>query len=174
VLRDSRKALLWTAAAILLIVYLTFRNLRMTLLVLMPIVFAIVVTFGLLRLAGHSFSFMAVTAIPLIIGIGIDNGIHLVRRYLEIEPNSILDVAKASGAALIQSNLTTIIGFGALLAATFPPLAEMGLVTSLGVALTLAGGLWVIPAVLLIGDERQAMRGVAATLSTCASPGREK
>jgi len=154
VLRDSRRALLWTAAAILLIVYLTFRNLRITMLVLMPIVFAIVVTFGLLRLAGHSFSFMSVTAIPLIIGIGIDNGIHLVRRYLEKSPNNILDVAKASGAALIQSNLTTIIGFGALLAATFPPLAEMGLVTSLGVALTLAGGLWVIPAVILIGHER--------------------
>ena len=65
------------------IVYLTFRNLRITLLVLMPIVFAIVVTFGLLRLMGHPFSFMSVTAIPLIIGIGIDNGIHLVRRYLE-------------------------------------------------------------------------------------------
>jgi predicted RND superfamily exporter protein len=154
VLRDSRRALLWTAAAILLIVYLTFRNLRITLLVLMPIVFAIVVTFGLLRLAGHSFSFMSVTAIPLIIGIGIDNGIHLVRRYQEKSPNSILDVAKASGAALIQSNLTTIIGFGALLAATFPPLAEMGLVTSLGVALTLAGGLWVIPAMILVGRER--------------------
>ena len=156
ILRDSRRALLWTAAAIILIVYLTFRKWRITLLVLMPIVFAIVVTFGLLRLMGHSFSFMSVTAIPLIIGIGIDNGIHLVRRYLETAPNSILDVAKASGAALIQSNLTTIIGFGALLASTFPPLAEMGLVTSLGVALTLAGGLWIIPAVLLIGGERGA------------------
>ena len=154
VLRDSRRALLLTAAAIVLIVYLTFRNWRITLLVLMPIIFAIVVTFGLLRLMGHSFSFMSVTAIPLIIGIGIDNGIHLVRRYLEKSPNNILDVAKASGAALIQSNLTTIIGFGALLAATFPPLAEMGLVTSLGVALTLAGGLWVIPAVILVGREK--------------------
>jgi hypothetical protein len=151
VLRDSRRALIWTAAAIFLIVYLTFRNWRITLLVLMPIVFAIVVTFGLLRLMGHPFSFMSVTAIPLIIGIGIDNGIHLVRRYLESASNNILDVAKASGAALIQSNLTTIIGFGALLSASFPPLAEMGLVTSLGVALTLAGGLWLIPAVILAG-----------------------
>jgi predicted RND superfamily exporter protein len=154
VLRDSRKALLWTALAIVTIVYLTFRKLRITLLVLMPIVFAIVVTFGLLRIFGHPFSFMAVTAIPLIIGIGIDNGIHLVRRYLEDESNSILTVAKASGAALIQSNLTTMIGFGALLAATFPPLAEMGLVTCVGVALTLVGGLWVIPAVLLTGEKR--------------------
>jgi len=154
VLRDSRRALIWTAAAIFLIVYLTFRNLKITLLVLMPILFAIVVTFGLLRLVGHPFSFMAVTAIPLIIGIGIDNGIHLVRRYQEKTPNRILDVAKASGAALIQSNLTTIIGFGALLASSFTPLAEMGLVTSLGVALTLAGGLWIIPAILLIGEEK--------------------
>lgn len=153
VLRDSRRALLWTVMAIVSIVYLTFRNWRITLLVLMPIVFAIVVTFGLLRLMGHPFSFMSVTAIPLIIGIGIDNGIHLVRRYLESASNSILDVAKASGAALIQSNLTTIIGFGALLAATFPPLAEMGLVTSVGVAFTLVGGLWIIPAAILIGGE---------------------
>jgi predicted RND superfamily exporter protein len=154
VLRDSRRALLWTIMAIVSIVYLTFRNWRITLLVLMPIVFAIVVTFGLLRLMGHPFSFMSVTAIPLIIGIGIDNGIHLVRRYLESASNSILDVAKASGAALIQSNLTTIIGFGALLTATFPPLAEMGLVTSVGVAFTLVGGLWIIPAAILIGGER--------------------
>jgi len=156
VLHDSRRALVWTAAAIVLIVYLCFRNLRVSLVVLMPIAFAIIVTFGLLLLAGHHFSFMSITAIPLIIGIGIDNGIHLVRRYLENERYGILAIAKASGAALIQSNLTTIVGFGALMASSFAPLAEMGLVTSLGVALALAGGLWLVPAVILLGEERTA------------------
>ncbi len=151
VLHDSRRALVWTAAAIVLIVYLCFRNLRVSLVVLMPIVFAIVVTFGLLLLVRHRFSFMSITAIPLIIGIGIDNGIHLVRRYLKNESCGILAIAKASGAALIQSNLTTIIGFGALMASSFAPLAEMGLVTSLGVALALAGGLLLVPAVILLG-----------------------
>jgi predicted RND superfamily exporter protein len=153
VLHDSRRALLWTAAAIVLIVYLCFRNLRVSLVVLMPIAFAIIVTFGLLLLVRHRFSFMSITAIPLIIGIGIDNGIHLVRRYLENERNGILATAKASGAALIQSNLTTIVGFGALMASSFAPLAEMGLVTSLGVALALAGGLLLVPAVILQGEE---------------------
>jgi hypothetical protein len=150
VLHDSRRALFWTAGGIMLIVYLCFRNVRITLLVLLPIAFAIAVTFGLLLLAGHRFSFMAVTAIPLIIGIGIDNGIHLVRRYLESDSHNILDVAKASGAALIQSNLTTIMGFGALIASSFAPLAEMGLVTVLGVSLALVGGLVVIPALLVV------------------------
>jgi predicted RND superfamily exporter protein len=158
VLVDSRRALILTAAAIFLIVYLSFRRLRITLLVLMPIVFAIVVTFGILRLVGHAFSFMCITAIPLIIGIGIDNGIHLVRRYRESEHNRILETTKASGAALIQSNLTTIVGFGALMVSSFAPLAEMGLVTSLGVALTLVGGLWLIPAILHLEEARAARK----------------
>jgi predicted exporter len=156
VLHDSRKALVWTAAGIGLIVYLCFRNLRISLIVLIPIAFGIVVTFGLLLLVRHRFSFMSITAIPLIIGIGIDNGIHLVRRYLENERMGILAIAKASGGALIQSNLTTIVGFGALMASSFAPLAEMGLVTSLGVALALVGGLCLVPAVILLGEERRA------------------
>jgi hypothetical protein len=155
ILHDSRRALVWTAVAIVLIVYLSFRNLWVSLVVLMPIIFAIIVTFGLLLLMGHRFSFTSITAIPLIIGIGIDNGIHLVRRYLENESYGILVIAKASGAALIQSNLTTIVGFGALMASSFAPLAEMGLVTSLGVALALVGGLWVVPAVITLREKRE-------------------
>jgi predicted RND superfamily exporter protein len=160
VLHDSRRALVWTGAGIVLIVYLCFRNVRVSLIVLIPIVFGIVVTFGLLLLFRHRFSFMSITAIPLIIGIGIDNGIHLVQRYLRSrhlgdEGDGILAIAKASGAALIQSNLTTIVGFGALMASSFAPLAEMGLVTLLGVALALVGGLCLVPAVILLGERRE-------------------
>jgi predicted RND superfamily exporter protein len=155
VLHDSRRALVWTAAGILLVVYLCFRNLRVSLIVLIPIVFGTVTTFGLLLLVRHRFSFMSITAIPLIIGIGIDNGIHLVRRYQENAANEILTIAKASGAALIQSNLTTMVGFGALMTSSFEPLVEMGLVTALGVALALAGGLLLIPAVILLEERRR-------------------
>ena len=155
VLRDSQRAMGWTAAGILLIVYLSFRSLRVSLIVLIPIVFGVVVTFGLLLLLRYHFSFTSLTAIPLIIGIGIDNGIHLVRRYQESEHNDILSIAKASGAAIIQSNLTTMVGFGALMTSSFAPLVEMGLVTALGVALALAGGLLLIPAVILLEERRR-------------------
>jgi uncharacterized protein len=161
VLHDSQRAMGWTAAGILLVVYLSFRNLRVSLIVLIPIVFGGVVTFGLLLLLHYHFSFTSLTAIPLIIGIGIDNGIHLVRRYQENESSEILVIAKASGAALIQSNLTTMVGFGALMTSSFPPLVEMGLVTSLGVALALAGGLLLIPAVILLGERRRTVGHVS-------------
>ena len=166
VLHDSRKALVWTAGGIVLIVYLCFRNLRISLVVLIPIVFGVVATFGLLLLVRHRFSFISITAIPLIIGIGIDNGIHLVRRYQENKHNEILAIAKASGAAIIQSNLTTIVGFGALMTSSFAPLVEMGLVTSLGVALALAGGLLLIPAVILLEERRHNV-----TAAPVGSPG---
>ena len=166
VLHDGRRALIWTACGIVLIVYLCFRNIRVSLLVLLPIVFAIAVTFGLLLLVGDPVRFRAITAIPLIIGIGIDNGIHLVRRYLESDRQDILEIAKSSGAALIQSNLTTIVGFGALMASSFKPLAEMGQVTALGVVMALVGALLVIPALLRVwplGQREHSARTAHAT-----------
>jgi uncharacterized membrane protein YdfJ with MMPL/SSD domain len=156
ILSDSGRALVWTAVAVVLIVFFTFRRLWDVMLVLLPIVFAIVADFGVLAIAGHRFSFMCVTAIPLILGIGIDNGIHVMRRYRENQQDGIVAVAQASGAAVIQSNLTTIFGFGALLASGFPPLAELGLVTSLGVGMALVGGLWLLPAVILLAEPRAA------------------
>lgn len=153
ILHDSRRAMLLTTAGIVVIVFLIFRSVRITVLVLTPIVFAIVVTFGVLVLVGHHFSFMAITALPLIIGIGIDNGIHLVQRYLQND-RSVIEMAKKSGAALIQSSLTTLIGFAALLVSSFQPLAEMGLVTTIGVALALAAALWTLPAIILVLGPR--------------------
>lgn len=165
ILHDSRRAMLLTTAGIILIVFFMFRSVRITALVLAPILFAMVVTFGVLFLVGHRFSFMAITALPLIVGIGIDNGIHLVQRYLQGE-SSIIETAKASGPALIQSSLTTLFGFGALLISTFQPMAEMGLVTTVGVALALAGAIWMLPAVILVLGPRP---GVVADRSAAIS-----
>jgi predicted RND superfamily exporter protein len=155
VLKDNRKALLLTFIGIVLIVFLCFRRVKVTLLVLAPIAFAICATYALLMVAGHRFSFMALTAIPLIAGLGIDNGIHLTRRYLEKEDNNIIEILRDSGAALLQSNLTTMLGFGALMVSTFEPLAELGLVTALGVGFTLAGALLLIPALIIVFRIRQ-------------------
>jgi uncharacterized protein len=158
IFQDSRRALILTFSGIAIIVFLCFREFRMTALVLTPIAFAIIVTFGLLRLANHSFSFMALVAIPLIIGIGIDNGIHVGRRFLESDQGDIIEVLRHSGAALLQSNLTTIVGFGALMVSSFEPLAELGLVTALGVGLALAGVMLLFPTLIIVFRIRPVSR----------------
>jgi uncharacterized protein len=152
---DSRRASLATAVCVILVVGLIFRSLGTGLLVLLPVAYGIVVTVGVLTLAGHRFGGMGFAAFPLIVGIGIDNGIHLVRRHLETPGHDAKELLTASGAALIQTNLTTIIGFGALLSATIPPLAELGLVTAVGMAATLLASVFVVPALLALGPRRQ-------------------
>jgi predicted exporter len=152
---DSRFALAGTLVGVVTIVLVGFRHLTPTLIVLAPIAYGVVVAFGLLALAGHSFSAMAFSSVPLIIGIGIDNGIHLVRRYLEREDRDVHAVVAASGPAVIQTNLTTIVGFGALTSSSFRPLAEMGLITALGVGCTLVASLSLLPALLSATSGRR-------------------
>jgi len=150
VVGDSRRASLATAVGVLLVVAALFRSFRIGLLVLLPVAYGIVVTVGVLTLAGHRFGGMGFAAFPLIVGIGIDNGIHLVRRHLEMPGKDARQLLDASGAALIQTNLTTIVGFGALLSATIPPLAELGLITAVGIAVTLLASVFVVPAILVL------------------------
>jgi predicted exporter len=152
---DGRRAAAATLLCVTVMVMSLFRRVRTALLVLMPIGYAVIATIGVLVLAGHTFSGMAFAAFPLIIGIGIDNSIHMVRRYLEPEGDDVWHLTAASAPPLIQTNLTTLIGFGALLATTFPPLAELGLVTVVGIAFALAASLFLVPAWLaLCGHPR--------------------
>ena len=147
---DSARALLITSIGIVVIVVAGFRSVRLGLLVLMPIAYAAVVTVGVLTLAGHRFTGMALSALPLVIGIGIDNGIHFVRRHLESSERDVPGLIAGMGAPLIQTNLTTIIGFGALMTSTFGPLAEMGLLTAVGVGITLLASLVILPSLLAL------------------------
>ena len=147
---DGWRAAVATLLCVTVIVIWLFRRVRTGLLVLMPIGYAVVATTGVLALAGHTFSGMAFAAFPLIIGIGIDNGIHMVRRYLEPGGDDVRHLTAASGPPLIQTNLTTLIGFGALLSTTFQPLAELGLVTAVGIAFVLAASLLLVPAWLAL------------------------
>ncbi len=159
IVRDSRRASLLATAAVVLIVAVLFRGLLVSLLVLLPIASGVVLTLGVLAAAGHRLGGMGFAAYPLILGIGIDNSIHLVRRHLESPGTDVRQLLGASGAALIQTNLSTIVGFGALLSATIPPLAELGLVTALGIGFTLLASVFLIPAILALGGRGRWLPG---------------
>jgi predicted RND superfamily exporter protein len=155
IVSDSRKASVATTLGVVLVVALLFRSLPIGLLVLLPVAYGIVVTVGLLVLTGHRFGGMGFAAFPLIVGIGIDNGIHLVRRALERPGQDPARLLAGSGAALIQTNLTTIVGFGALMSATIPPLAELGQITAVGMTVTLLASLFVVPPFLVLMERRR-------------------
>jgi predicted RND superfamily exporter protein len=87
-----------------------------------------------------------IMTLPLIIGIGVTNGIHILNRFAEENHPSIL--ATSTGKAVLVSGLTTIAGFGSLIAAEHQGIRSLGYVMSVGVAACLLVGLTFLPALL--------------------------
>src|SRR5678816_3756631 len=90
--------------------------------------------------------------LPLIIGIGVTNGIHILNRFAEEEHPSIL--ARSTGKAVLVSALTAMAGFGSLVLAQHRGIRSLGYVMSTGVATCMIVGLTFLPAILNILSRR--------------------
>jgi len=87
---------------------------------------------GLMGLAGISFNPANIMTLPLVIGIGVTNGIQILNRFAEEQEPSIL--AKSTGKAVLVSGLTAIAGFGSLMLASHQGIKSLGEVMSVGIA----------------------------------------
>ena len=139
-------ALVLVAAVLVLV----SRHKRDALLVMGPLLLAGALTVAAMVALGIPFNFANVIALPLLLGIGVDNGIHMVRRARGAAgPGGVL--ATSTARAVLTSALTTICGFGSLVFSTHPGMASMGAVLSIGLAATLACTLVVLPAIMAPG-----------------------
>ena len=89
-----------------------------------------------------------VLTLPLVIGIGVTNGIHILNRFAEEQNPSIL--ALSTGKAVLVSALTTLAGFGSLIPAKHQGIASLGIVMSVGVAACMLAALTFLPALLTL------------------------
>ena len=78
----SKEATLFAAAAILLLLLADFRRVGMTILTILPLIFGAFWMVGAMVLLGIKFNFSNIMTVPLILGIGIDDGVHITHRYL--------------------------------------------------------------------------------------------
>ena len=141
------QALSYAFAAVFILLLLRLRSLRDSLIVLLPLCLAGLVTAALTVVLSVPFNFANVIVIPLIFGLGVDSAIHLVMRARESAAG--LDGSgQATHRAVLLSALTTIASFGALSFSTHPGTASMGLLLTVAVLLSLASTLVLIPALL--------------------------
>lgn len=150
-LDEAVKATLLSALYIFLTVaaflFLMLRNPGEVLRAGAPLVIGMIWMLGLYALAGLKLNFLNLVVIPLVIGMGIDFGIHLTHRY-RVEGN-IEATYRMTGKAVFLSGSTTLIGFGSLaLIGKFPSIASMGAILAFGIATCLATGFIVLPALL--------------------------
>jgi predicted RND superfamily exporter protein len=95
-----------------------------------------------------------VIVLPLLLGIGVDSGIHLVHRHRSaIDPQGQL-LATSASRAVLWSALTTIASFGSLGLASHRGMASLGQLLTLGIALMLIANLMVLPALITLISGR--------------------
>jgi len=139
---------LYALAAIFLYLMLTLRNLKTTLLVLIPTLAGAVLTLGLMRLTGIQFNMANLVILPLILGIGVVDGVHIMHRCRESSECGTNVISKSTGQAVILTSLTTMIGFGSLMVADHQGVYSVGLVLTLGVGSCMITSITLLPALM--------------------------
>ncbi|MCC6231449.1 MAG: MMPL family transporter [Verrucomicrobiales bacterium] len=139
----------WYAlAAMAVLVLIQFRSLLAVLLALVPVAFAGAWLLGFMGWFGVPFNPANIMTLPLVVGIGVTYGVHILTRFAEEQDPAIL--AKSTGKAVLVSGLTTVAGFGSLILAKHQGIVSLGFVMSVGVSTAMLAGLITLPALLVV------------------------
>ncbi|MFT7569788.1 MAG: hopanoid biosynthesis associated RND transporter like protein HpnN [Paracoccaceae bacterium] len=148
-------AALISVVAVTLMIFLVLRSARDTLLVLIPLLLAALYTVAATVLLSMPFNFANVIVLPLLMGLGVANGIHLVSRARE-ESSGAAAFSTTTPRAVIFSSLTTIASFGSLAVSSHRGTASMGELLVLSIGLTLICTLVVLPALMQLWPDGEA------------------
>jgi hopanoid biosynthesis associated RND transporter like protein HpnN len=142
------QAAFYSLIAIIIMVFLHFKNISSVILALIPVAIGAIWMVGMMGWRGIPFNPANIMTLPLVIGIGVTNGIHILNRFAEEQNPGIL--AKSTGKAVLVSALTAIAGFGSLIPAKHQGIASLGAVMSVGIATCMLAALTFLPAVLTL------------------------
>jgi hopanoid biosynthesis associated RND transporter like protein HpnN len=146
----------WALGAIVLLVFVHFRSPVQLFLALLPVVVGALWMVGFMGIAGIPFNPANIMTLPLVIGIGVTNGIHILNRFAEERTPALL--GKSTGKAVLISGLTTIAGFGSLIIADHRGIRSLGWVMAVGTATCMIAAMTLLPALLTLKSRQTGNR----------------
>jgi hopanoid biosynthesis associated RND transporter like protein HpnN len=164
--RSYEQAALAALVVILGVLWLDFRHVGHALLAALPLFVGILQMFGLMGLVGIDLNPANLIGIPLILGIAVDYGVHVMHDAIE-RPGPYRMSASTANSVLVDA-LTTILGFGALMVANHRGLESLGRVLSLGVTTCTISALILLPALLTMLRSRTQQRADTEDEATAA------
>jgi preprotein translocase subunit SecF len=167
-LKDSYVQAAWySLTAIALMVFFHFRSVGAVILSLLPVAIGTLWLAGLMGWFGLPINLANIMTLPLVIGIGVTNGIQILNRFAEERTPGIL--SRSTGKAVLVSGLTAIAGFGSLMLAKHRGIHSLGCVMATGLATCMIAGLTFLPALLnLLGRWRPLIKQPSADKSPSA------
>ncbi len=170
--RSFRLALISAAVAISALLFLLWQRPGDVALVLSTLALGSILTCASMALLGLSFNFVNVLVLPLLFGIGVDSGIHLVHRarYDAENPSDTTGslIETATAGAVFYSAMTTTLSFGTLALSGHKGMQGLGIMLTIGMFWTIVANLIVLPALLVLCGISAAPR-LPMTTSTTAT-----
>ena len=156
-MRATLPRLLGLAALVVLAVLgLRYRRLLPVLVTAGPLVGAVLLYLGLHGLLGWAITPFVVAAVPLLIGVGIDDHLFVLDRYLEAgDADPLGDALAGAGRAVAVTTATTLAAFGVLALSEFGALAELGRSVALALGIAFASSVVLLPALLAVLPVRR-------------------
>ncbi len=153
-LEDSPLAVILTLAVVAVVLLIDLRSFVDTLLVLTPLVNALIWVVGFMYVFDIKLNLYNMVAFPTIIGMGIDNSVHIFHRYQEVGRGSLRLVLRTTGLALLATSLTTMVGFSGLVPAIHPALTSIGVLSLVGLGSCFITSVTLLPALLQLRERR--------------------
>jgi predicted RND superfamily exporter protein len=148
-------AAIYSLLAVAIVLVLDFRTINRSLLAMLPMGLGLLQLLGLLGWLDIPLNPANMIVLPLILGIGIDDGVHVVHdalrqgaRYQSVR----YQISNATASAVFLTSATTMIGFGSMMTASHQGLRSLGQVLTLGVLCCLVSSMLVLP--VLLGNRR--------------------
>jgi predicted RND superfamily exporter protein len=147
VVSSFQQALAFALVSILLVLLITFRNVRDAVLILIPLALAALFTLAIGVLLGVSLNMANILVLPLVFGLGVDNGIHVVDRF-QAAGDVENFMHSSTPRAVMLSTLTTVGTFAALSLSPHQGTASIGILLTIAVALVLVFTVFLLPVLL--------------------------
>jgi predicted RND superfamily exporter protein len=148
---DAVKALVLGVVLVFLLMWADLGGPARALLALLPLAVGMVWMLGAMAVFGFRLNFFNIFVLTMIVGIGVDYGVHLLHRWYETggDRSQVGETAKAIAVAA----LTTVVGFGSLVLSHYPGLRSVGAAAILGAVSTAILGITLLPALLTVKEK---------------------
>lgn len=130
---------------VILFLFVHFRKISLVALTLVPLCVSLLWMLGTMKLLGMDIHILNFVATPIIIGIGIDDGVHIVEKYLYRRTKEISVLIASCAKAVTLTSLTTVFGFSSLFMAEYSGFQSLGLCAILGVFYCWLGAVVLLP-----------------------------
>ncbi|MFC1762692.1 MMPL family transporter [Planctomycetota bacterium] len=141
---DARNVILPMVIVLVVLLGLAFRDVRDMALSFMTLIFTLLCLTAVMALLGWSWNLMNMTALPLLLGAGVDYSIHIQLALKRYQGNTV-DVYRSVGSAILLCGASTAAAFTSLGFASNPGVASLGRVAALGIVIANGTALFLLP-----------------------------